>query len=146
MNIRHAAAADIDNMVSLLEELFAIEDDFLIDRCVQRQGLELLLKDPEATVLVADVMGSVVGMATMQRLVSTAAGGYVGLIEDVVVAGPFRGRRIGTQLLESLIDESDKKNYLRLALAADERNIRAIALYELHGFRIGRMGMMYRNI
>lgn len=146
MNIRHAVAADIDNMVSLLEELFAIEDDFPIDRFAQRQGLELLLKDPEAIVLVAEEMGNVVGMATMQRLVSTAAGGYVGLIEDVVVAGSFRGEGIGTQLLESLIEESDKKNYLRLALAADERNIRAIAFYEHYGFHVGRMGMMYRNV
>jgi ribosomal protein S18 acetylase RimI-like enzyme len=130
-------------MVSLLGELFAIEEDFAIDPLRQRQGLELLLDDPDATVLVCETGGRVAGMASMQRLVSTASGGYVGLIEDVVVSGTCRGEGIGTMLLESLITESRERGYLRLALAADGRNTRAIAFYRRFGFGTGHMGLMY---
>ncbi len=144
MTIRRAAAADIDDMVSLLGELFEIEDDFAIDPCAQRQGLELLLNDPDATLLVADAMGSVVGMATMQRFVSTAVGEYVGLIEDVVVTMSHRGNGIGSRLLQAMLSEATRQHLMRLALAVDVRNLRALSFYGRYGFRISRMGMLYR--
>ncbi|MEE4351360.1 MAG: hypothetical protein V2J25_00685 [Desulfatiglans sp.] len=42
----------------------------------------------------ADVEGNMVGMYTIQTLVSTAEGGMVGLIEDMVVSPCFRGKAV----------------------------------------------------
>ncbi len=145
MTIRRAAPADIDAMAALLAELFEIEDDFMIDSEKQKRGLSLLLEDAEAVVLVAEVGGSVAGMISMQRLVSTAEGGFVGLIGGVVVASPFRRAGVGTHLLESLIAQAQNQGMKRLALGVDQRNPKAIAFYAKYGFVAGNMGLMYRS-
>ncbi|MDD3597262.1 GNAT family N-acetyltransferase [Sulfuricurvum sp.] len=142
--IRQACPGDMDAMVALLGELFAIEDDFTIDPLKQQHGLERLLEDPNGTVLVAESGGIVVGMATMQRLVSTAMGEYVGLIEDVVVHETYRRQGIGNALIETLIAEADVRGYARLALGADRRNTNAIDFYRSKGFVPSQMGLMYR--
>jgi ribosomal protein S18 acetylase RimI-like enzyme len=143
MNIRRATYDDISEMVNLLSELFAIEDDFTIDSKKQKRGLELLLDTESAIVLVAQEEERVIAMATIQKLVSTAIGEYVGIIEDVIVSETHRGRGIGKSLLEALIAESEKAGLKRLALGADHRNLAAIAFYQKHGFSTSNMGLMY---
>jgi ribosomal protein S18 acetylase RimI-like enzyme len=144
MNIRRATYNDIPAMANLLRELFSIEDDFTIDLEKHSLGLKLLLDTHGAIVLVAQEEESVIGMATIQKLVSTAMGEYVGLIEDVVVSESYRGRGIGKRLLEALIAESEKAGLKRLALGADHRNHNAIAFYQKYGFTTSHMGLMYR--
>jgi ribosomal protein S18 acetylase RimI-like enzyme len=144
MSIRRPADTDIPAMANLLSELFAIEDDFKIDIQKHSRGLKLLLETPSAIIFVAQEDNGVVGMATLQTLLSTAMGDYVGLIEDVVVHETYRGRGIGTSLLEALIAESEKAGLKRLALGADHRNTNAIAFYQKKGFTASHMGLMYR--
>lgn len=108
MTIRRAKRSDISAMVELLCELFAIEDDFVIDRQKHERGLNLLFNTPDAIVLVVEHEDKVIGMASVQPLVSTAIGECVGLIEDVVIASRFRGNGIGKNLMERLIDETEK--------------------------------------
>ncbi|ADR34164.1 GCN5-related N-acetyltransferase [Sulfuricurvum kujiense DSM 16994] len=144
MIVRRANYKDIPEMSSLLSELFAIEDDFTVDAEKQSRGLKLLLDTPNAVVLVAEEDECVIGMVSMQSLVSTAIGENVGLIEDMIVTQAHRGKRIGSSLLEALIAESAKKNYGRLSLGADNRNSGAIAFYQKYGFTTSHMGLMYR--
>lgn len=144
MIVRYAAYKDIPEMAILLSELFAIEDDFIVDAEKQSRGLKLLLDMPNAVVLVAEEDECVIGMVSMQSLVSTAIGENVGLIEDMIVTQAYRGKGIGSSLLEALIAESAKKKYGRLALGADNRNNGAIAFYQKYGFTTSHMGLMYR--
>ena len=146
MKIRYACSDDISAMTNLLCELFAIEDDFIIDLEKQSRGLMLLLDTPGAIVLVAQKDDCVIGMASVQTLISTAMGEYVGLIEDVVVNEAYRGRGIGKLLLEALIAESEKMGLKRLALGADHRNYNALAFYKKQGFTASHMGLMYRLV
>jgi GNAT superfamily N-acetyltransferase len=131
-------------MANLLSELFAIEDDFVIDVEKQSRGLKLLLDTQSAIILVTQEGENVIAMATVQKLVSTAMGEYVGIIEDVVVSESHRGRGIGKRLLETLIAESEKAGLKRLALGADHRNHSAITFYQKHGFTVSHMELMYR--
>jgi len=144
MIIRHATYKDIPEMANLLSELFTIEDDFIVDTEKQSRGLKLLLDIPGAVVLVAEADECVVGMVSMQSLVSTAMGERVGLIEDMIVTQSYRGKKIGSSLLEALIAESENKQYGRLSLGADNRNSGAIAFYQKYGFTTSHMGLMYR--
>jgi len=70
----------------------------------QALGVGCMIDDQSGhtLLLVAESGGTIVGMATCQTLISTAEGGRVGLVEDVVVAGEFRGQGIGSLLLEHL--------------------------------------------
>lgn len=144
MIIRHAVYNDISQMVCLLSELFTIEDDFAIDAEKQSRGLERLIDTPSAIILVVEEGSDLIGMATLQTLISTAMGEYVGLIEDVIITQKFRGRGIGKILLEALIAQSDKAGLMRLAIGVDRRNHNAIAFYEKIGFSSSNMGLMYQ--
>lgn len=143
MIIRRAKQDDIPVMAELLGELFAIEDDFVIDSIKQTNGLNLLLEMPDSIALVVQIEDQIIAMATVQKLVSTAMGDYVGLIEDVVVAQTYRAQGIGKKLLHALIGECDAMGIKRLALGADQRNQNALAFYEKLGFKSSNMGILY---
>lgn len=136
ITIRPARPDDIPPMCDLLAELFSIESDFAPDREKQALGLSLLLNDPSGSshALVAVRGEAVIGMATVQILVSTAEGGPVGLIEDVVVDSRCRGRGVGTLLLEHSIEWSRSRNLKRLQLLADLENMPALVFYAQHGW------------
>lgn len=129
--IRTALLQDIPVMADLLADLFSLESDFVADREKQIQGLEALLADQSkrSHAVVATINGSVVGMATVQILISTAEGGRVGLVEDVIVDRHHRGRGVGALLLGRIIAWSRSEGLLRLQLLADNGNQRAISFY-----------------
>ena len=115
INIRKASISDIDELVPLLYELFYIEEDFTFNKELQIQGLKILIDTgKDNLVLVAEEDNKIVGMCTLQTLISTAQGGYVGLIEDFVISESYRGKGIGKGLLISLekIAAEKRFNYL----------------------------------
>jgi GNAT superfamily N-acetyltransferase len=127
--LRRARKDDLSAMVDLLGELFAIETDFPVRPDRQAAGLAALLRDRRNSLIVAVEGGEVIGMATMQVLVSTAEGGPVGLVEDVVVCSHHRGRGIGKKLVAALESIARAQGLLRLQLLADERNGPAAFFY-----------------
>jgi ribosomal protein S18 acetylase RimI-like enzyme len=131
-------------MADLLAELFAIEDDFTVDPIKQIRALSMLLESEDSLLLVAERGGEVIGMVSLQPLISTATGGRSGLIEDLVVAGAHRGSGVGTRLIESLVESARAKGFERLSLGADRRNASALAFYAKYGFSASHMGLMYR--
>ncbi|MDA8100733.1 MAG: GNAT family N-acetyltransferase, partial [Nitrospiraceae bacterium] len=78
--------------------------------------------------------GSVVGMATVQTLISTAEGGRVGVVEDVIVAATHRRKGIGCLLLAEIETWSRRKGLKRLQLLADRENLSAIDFYSRCGW------------
>lgn len=131
IEIRPARPSDLDALVGLLQELFSIEDDFAPDAERQRRGLALLLEgSPDRQVFVAGPEGSAVGMATVQVLVSTAEGGPVGLVEDVVVAPEHRAQGLGRRLLAEVESWARARGLTRLQLLADRENTPALRFYE----------------
>jgi GNAT superfamily N-acetyltransferase len=129
--IRPARMEDIDAMAGLLSVLFAVEEDFSADIDKQRAGLEMFFKHPDGRqVIVAEHQQQVVGMCSAQLLISTAAGGWKAIVEDVVVAEPFRGRGIGKKLLDALAEWAERLGARRMDLLADRNNSAALDFYE----------------
>ncbi len=134
---RCAHEADIPQLVLLLEALFSIEADFLIDSDKQARGLALLLNSDKDCVLVAELSGchNIVGMCSIQTLISTAEGGVVGLLEDLIVAADYRQQGIATKLLDAAISWSKLQGLKRLQLLADKNNALALAFYQKQGWQ-----------
>jgi len=132
--LREACSGDVDALIPLLDQLFSIESDFSPDPERQRRGLEALLQSATAYVAVAELAGELVGMATLQIVISTAEGGAVGWIEDVVVNASQRGRGIGKALLDHLIGWSQSRGLTRLQLLADRDNQPALDFYRKQGW------------
>ena len=139
--IRHAQPEDIPRMCDLLTDLFSIESDFVPDREKQSHGLIALIAEPpgNALLLVAVQDGTVVGMATVQTLISTAAGGRVGFIEDVIVDQKLRDLGVGTLLLEEIVVWSRRAGFKRLQLLADRDNKPALDFYSSRGLTQTRL-------
>ena len=132
--VRAARHDDLDACVALLEQLFRLERDFSAQPLLQRQGLQQLLESDANQVLVADNGGEVVGMLSVQRLISTAEGTAVGLVEDVVVDAKWRGQGVGRLLMDALDDWARGEGLARLQLLADQHNHHALAFYQRLGW------------
>jgi GNAT superfamily N-acetyltransferase len=145
LTIRHATSADLEPMVRLLADLFSIESDFRVDAVRQRRGLAMLLSDPRATVLVATRDGAVVGMATVQLLVSTSEGDLSALVEDVVVDRDARRRGVGRRLLAACEEWARSRDATRMQLLTDRGNATALAFYERTGWRPTRLVCLRRD-
>ncbi len=129
VNLRPACDSDIESLLELLAILFTLEQDFKPDAEKQRQGLSLLLQSPQAHLVVAESAGEVVGMASLQLVISTAEGAFAGWVEDVVVAASWRGKGIGGQMLDYLAEWARRKGATRLQLLADQDNHPALDFY-----------------
>lgn len=141
LTIRPAGPDDLDAMVLLLQALFAVEADFTPDRDRQRQGLMRFLDGcgKHRCILVAEHERQVIAMATLQILISTAEGGPVGLVEDVVVREDCRGQGIGKRLIKALSAWADAHGLSRLQLLADHDNQSALDFYRKIGWETTRL-------
>lgn len=120
--VRTASTSDLGGMSNLLGELFSIEKDFTPDVRRQRRGLATLMESKQATLLVAVANEAIIGMCTLQPLISTAEGGTVGMVEDLVIAEPWRGKGIGRMLLEAIEERARAQQMSRLQLLMDIDN------------------------
>ncbi|HKL22536.1 MAG TPA: GNAT family N-acetyltransferase [Tichowtungia sp.] len=127
--IRPASHEDVRAMTRLLQELFAVETEFEFNEEKQRCGLEMLLDSDRAGIWVADRRGRVVGMVTVQLVVSTAEGAFSGWLEDLVVSSAYRRRGLGKALLDSAVNWAMGKGASRVQLLADSRNVPALIFY-----------------
>ena len=127
-----ANETDIADLVQLLSLLFNIEKDFNPDTSKQQKGLELLLKsNATATIQVArDDTGKVIGMVSVQLVISTAEGAASAWVEDMVIVEAYRGHGIGKQLLYSALTWAKNKGATRAQLLVDIENIDAVGYYQ----------------
>ncbi|MBU1229917.1 MAG: GNAT family N-acetyltransferase [Proteobacteria bacterium] len=144
--IREARLGDLDTLVGLLGLLFGLEADFAADARRQRSGLEQMLGKGPRAVLVAEVDGQVVGLATAQVLISTAEGGPALLVEDVVVRPESRGLGIGRALLARIEAWGLRLGATRLQLLADRDNAPAHAFYRACGFHPTNLVCLRRTV
>ncbi len=129
--IRKATASDIENMVYLLELLFSIEEDFTFNETKHRRGLAMMLTDPNTRcVVVAEVDKSIVGMCSVQSVVSSVEGSRTAWVEDVVVQKPFQGQGIGKKLLGFVEKWCTEQGIERIQLLADKNNMPALEFYK----------------
>jgi GNAT superfamily N-acetyltransferase len=130
-----ATREDLPQLVALLGVLFSQEAELVPDDSKQTRALEKILSDESVgRIHVAREGGKVVAMASLIYGISTAEGGLAASFEDMVVLPGYRGKGIGTALLEYVVAEARKQSVLRLMLLTDRQNKRAQALYRKLGF------------
>ncbi len=135
IEVRPAVPGDIAVLTTLLELLFAVEEDFHADAARQRRGLELMMNNPACCILVAEDEGEVIGMCSGQVTVSTAEGGLALLVEDVVVKSNRQCRGVGSRLLRALSNWAMERGISRLQLLADRNNKKALGFYQKLGWQ-----------
>lgn len=145
--IRRAKHSDISGMIRLLRILFSIEADFIFDEGTQQRGLEMMLEDcTNRYIIIAELNRQIVGMCTAQILVSTAEGGIVALIEDLVVGDVYRGQGIGKELLFTMESWAIARGVKRLQLLADRNNTPALEFYKKMDWKMTEMICLRRGL
>ena len=130
-----ATAADIPQLVDLLQLLFVPEADFAPDRGEQERGLRLIIASPQTGVIfVAREAGVVTGMVSLLFTISTAEGGPVCWLEDMVVRPDRRQEGLGARLLQHAIDYARAAGFCRITLLTDRVNDGARRFYARQGF------------
>lgn len=146
MHIRQATLSDIQPMVDLLHELFALESDFPFSPSLHAQGLSLLLHSPNTFAWVAEKQSQIIAMITLQPHISTAFGEIDGILEDFVVRSTFRHQGIGSALLEHAQKSAWQFGYTRLRLYTDQSNQKALRFYQSRHWNLGHMISLYCNL
>ncbi len=130
-----AGPAELPALVELLTLLFAQEADFTPDPERQMRGLRLLLAQPDiGQILVWRQAGVVCGMVSLLYTISTALGGRVAWLEDMVLHPLARGQGVGGQLLDAALAHARAQGCLRVTLLTDGDNLPAQRFYARHGF------------
>jgi GNAT superfamily N-acetyltransferase len=133
--IEPATEADLDELSEMLGGLFAQEGDFRPDKEKQLRGLRLIFEQPSrGRVFVLRQNGAIVGMINLLFTISTADGGFVVLLEDLVVHKKYQGKGYGRRLLQHAIDFAKQKNFLRVTLLTDRPENVAQEFFRHHGF------------
>jgi GNAT superfamily N-acetyltransferase len=138
--IEPATEADLDELSELVGELFAQESDFRPNKDKQLRGLRLIFEQPNrGRVFVLRRDGAIVGMINLLFTISTAEGGFVVLLEDLVIHKQFQGHGYGSKLLQHAIDFARQKNFLRITLLTDRPENQAQEFFRRHGFHDSSM-------
>ena len=135
MHMEFARSADIEAMADLLYELFTLESDFCPQRAKQIAALRWILEHPaHGRLFVARKGVKVIGMANALISVSTAEGGPVLILEDVIMAADHRGGGHGRRLVEHVLRWAASEGMSRVTLLSDRDNAPALGFYRRLGF------------
>src|SRR5437588_6829913 len=138
--IEPATDADMDELSEMLVELFSQESDFRPDREKQLRGLRLIFEQPSrGRVFVLRRDGVIVGMINLLFTISTAEGGFVVLLEDLVIHKQYQGHGYGAMLLKHAIEFARQINFLRITLLTDRPENQAQEFFRRHGFHESSM-------
>jgi GNAT superfamily N-acetyltransferase len=138
--IEPATLDDLPQLTELLFDLFTLEGDFKPDRVKHMRGLRLILEQPSrGRIFVLRQDGRIVAMTNLLFTISTAEGGFVLLLEDVIVHADYRHRGFGDRLIEYCIQFAREKNFLRITLLTDRVNEEAQKFFRAHGFLDSKM-------
>lgn len=143
LQLDNAALEDMPALISLLNTLFSIEQDFTPNVGNQKKGLELLIQSPQSGVIkvLRDASGVAVGMVSAQLVISTAQGAPSAWVEDMVISEPYRAQGHGRALLKSALDWAKEKGATRAQLLVDSDNAPALGYYQHLGWQASSMGM-----
>lgn len=134
LRVEPATLDDLDDLADLLYDLFSQEEDFTPDRQKQLHGLRLILEQPSrGRIFVLRNSHKMVGMINLLITLSTAEGGFVLLLEDLIVHRDHRGQGYGSRLLNHAVEFARSKKFRRITLLTD-RPSESRRFYLKHGF------------
>lgn len=139
--VEMATLEDLPALTELVMDLFAMSSgDFKPDREVQERGLRLILEQPSrGRIAVVRNNDHIFGMVNMLFTISTARGGFVMLMEDVVIHPHHRGQGFGTMLVDHVIEFAKQKKFLRITLLTDKISAESQEFFKKQGFDYSNM-------
>lgn len=143
VQISKARPDDFEQLTDLLATLFTQEAEFAPNRESQLAALKTIVGNPQTgEITVARRDGRCIGMVLILYTISTALGGCVGILEDMIVAEDCRGQGVGRELITTAIERARDNGCQRVSLLTDSDNLNAQRFYRSHGFSHSSMTLM----
>ncbi|MEM0896935.1 MAG: GNAT family N-acetyltransferase [Verrucomicrobiota bacterium] len=140
IRVQSATLDDLPDLVELLLALFEEEQDFIPDKIRQEEGLRLILEQPNrGRIFVVRTDNTIIGMANVLIVISTAIGGFVLVLEDLIIHPAHRGQGYGSLLMTYIIDFAKKKDFKRITLLTDRVSAKSQSFFQSHGFDFSHM-------
>jgi GNAT superfamily N-acetyltransferase len=141
--VEEAKITDIADLVDLLAVLFSQEVEFVPQSDLQRAGLQSIIEDASiGKIFVLKEDDAIIGMVSLLWSISTALGGKVAFLEDMIVNPLYRGRGGGTLLMKYATTYAQKCECKRITLLTDSDNHVAHQFYQQLGFKKSLMQPM----
>lgn len=139
--VEMATLDDLPALTELVMDLFSMSSgDFQPDREIQERGLRLILEQPSrGRIVVVRNNDQIFGMVNMLFTISTARGGFVMLMEDVIIHPHHRGQGFGTMLVDHVIDFAKQKKFFRITLLTDKISAESQDFFKKQGFEYSNM-------
>ncbi|MFN7343060.1 MAG: GNAT family N-acetyltransferase, partial [bacterium] len=139
--VEMATLEDLPALTELVMDLFSMSaGDFKPDRELQERGLRLILEQPNrGRIVVIRNEDRIFGMVNMLFTISTARGGFVILMEDVIIHPHHRGQGYGTMLVNHVIEFAKQKKFLRITLLTDKISAESQEFFQKQGFKYSNM-------
>lgn len=145
--VETATIDDLQSLTELVMELLSNSGDFSPDRAQQERGLRLILEQPNrGRIFVVRNREKIFGMVNLLFTISTARGGFVILMEDVVIHPDHRGQGYGSMLIKHVFDFAQKKDFRRITLLTDKISGDSQSFFIKHGFSYSNMIPMRKII
>ena len=144
VRVREATLADVDRLLELVVAVAGegrwISVEAPVDVAQRRRRMVEELEGNQTVMLVAEAGGELVGQLDLRL----ARYGVADL--GMLVAAGWRGRGVGTALLDEAVRRAREAGAHKIALQVWPHNTAAIALYERFGFqREGHLRRHYRR-
>ena len=142
IELRPLGRDDFTDALRLARELYGLDADADVEP--HRAPYESLVNDVDATPFLALAEGEAVGLIVhrLRRRLNHAT--FEGWISDLVVREPFRGRGIGSALLQHCIELAHERDCGRVEWTCLDWNTRAQCVYENLGARRMSEWYLYR--
>ena len=145
--VEPATIEDLPALTELVMNLLSHSGDFTPDKTLQKHGLQLILEQPSrGRIFVVRNDHQIFGMVNLLFTISTACGGFVILMEDVVIHPDHRGQGYGTMLVDYVAEFAKKKHFRRITLLTDRISAESQEFFKKCGFEFSNMIPMRRII
>jgi GNAT superfamily N-acetyltransferase len=138
--IEPATVEDLPDLANLLYDLFSKEADFRPNQIRQLRGLRLIIEQPNrGRIFVLRSFGKIIGMMNLLFTISTAEGGFVMILEDLIICQEHRGQGFGSEMVRYALDYARQKDFLRVTILTDRLDELAKHFFHRHGFHESKM-------
>ncbi len=145
--VEPATIEDLPELVELVMDLFRLQGEYQPDPAAQERGLALILEQPSrGRIFVLRNGHRIIGMVNLLFTISTAMGGFVIQMEDVIIHPDHRGQGFGGKLLEHVVDFARQKDFLRITILTDKISAESQNFFRKFGFEYSNMIPMRRVI
>ncbi|MBU1667374.1 GNAT family N-acetyltransferase [bacterium] len=131
---------DLPALNQLLSILFTQESEFEPNEKLQLKALTTILYNSHVgDIFVVSKSGEIIAMVTLLYTISTALGGTVAMLEDMIVHPKDRDKKVGKTLIQYAINHAKDIGCKRITLLTDKDNVLAHEFYVKSGFKHSSM-------